>query len=242
MDRVKVPHPHGHSAERSRHRWPPRRPRGVAQRRQCPRRRRHDSRAAPGRAETRAPIRPGRRVRLPDDRHAARCLPHPAGLDKAAGRRVPAVPHVPAFFPQRRRRTAKQTEARAPVAGPLGALGDHPQSGARQHRLLGGFDPGRRGDVVEDVGRPVGRAPRHRRDARRDFATARDRAALSRDCRRRVRHHRARRRQAAAGVCQRHGMGRVRGAEVAVAWRDRRDLPGRLPIREKAGARRGYRR
>ena len=73
----------------------------------------------------------------------------------------------------------------------LSALwGDGRQSRAGQRRVLGRLDPGRRRDVVEDLGGADGRAARHRRDARRHRATAGDRPPLSDDRRRRLHDHR----------------------------------------------------
>ena len=77
------------------------------------------------------------------------------------------------------------------------------------------LDPRRRRDVAEALGDPDRRHPRHRHDAAGDRQAAGAGRALSGAGRRRVRHHRVGRAQAADRVRARRGLHRVRDPEVA---------------------------
>ena len=130
-----------------------------------------------------APLRHGRRLRVPDPRHAAGRPPDAVRLGEAHRRRpICCTWSYSHFFGggSGGRATAPSSPRRRWL-GLSRVLGDGREGGADRPGLLGRFDPGRGRDVAEDLGGDHRRHPRHHHDADGDRpAAARSSGAIRR--------------------------------------------------------------
>ena len=132
-----------------------------------------------------------------------------ARLGEAARRRLPAVPGLPPLLQRSRAADDRRTPPKAQaVARPDRVLGDGGQGGVDRHRLRHRLDSRRRRDVAEAVGDPDRRHSGHHHDAAGHRPVAGAGRALPAAGRRRVRHHRLGRHQAADRVPAHRGLRR----------------------------------